>query len=116
MKARMSRLYLIVSVFVNLTLLLGILLLLALLDNYLNAFIIPIPYKTHLIAYLIGRWIMLILQAILLLIVVYWINRLLLPRLSVQYPRLITGALFVVIFLVNTLYILRSYSILQSKI
>ncbi len=51
MKARMSRLCLVVAVFTNLILLLGILLLLALLDNYLNAFIRLISYKTHLFAH-----------------------------------------------------------------
>lgn len=115
MKARMSKLYLIVAVFINLILLLGILLFLALLDNYLNAFLLPISYKTHLLAHFIGRWVMLILQAIPPLLAAYWINRLLLPRLSSRHVRLITITLFVIIFLVDTLYILHSYSILKSK-
>lgn len=115
MKAKMSRLYLTVAVFTNLILLLGILLLLALLDNYLNAFILPISYKTHLLAHFAGRWVVLILQAILPLLAAYWINRLLLPKLSIKYVRLITSTLFVIIFLVDTLYILYSYSIYRSK-
>lgn len=111
----MSRLYLIMSFVLNLILLLGILLLLALLDNYLNAFIIPISYKTHLVAHLIGRWVIVVIQAIILLLVAYWINRLLFPRLTIQYLCLITGALFTIIFIVDTLYILRSYSLLLLK-
>lgn len=104
MKARMSRLYLVVGVFTNLILLLGILLLLALLDNYLNAFIQPISYITHLFAHFAGKWVMLSFQAIPPLLAAYWINRLLLPRLSIS-----TSTLLVIILLTNTLYILHSY-------
>ena len=116
MKYEKLKLYLIVTIVTNIFLLFGLLFLLIILDNYLNEFIIPISFKTHLVTHLAARWLLLAIQATPVLLIALWLNQLLLARLNVQYSRLIIGILLVIVFLINSLYILRLYSNLIKQI